>query len=328
MTGTTIRHYAIDSRLGEGGMGTVYRARDTRLKRTVAIKVLSASDPDSVRRLLHEAQAASALNHPNIVTIHTVEQQGDIAFIVMEHVDGDSLDKLIPPEGLTIDRAVDYSRDIADALAAAHAQGIVHRDVKPANVIVTRAGRAKVLDFGIARKAPLPDAQTQMLTLDSTLNADGRLVGTPGYLAPEQMTGGPGDPRSDLFGLGALMYHLLAGHPPFEGDTAWSVMNATLRQEPVSLAALRSDIPAQLERIVSRCLDKDPARRYGFSRRVVTGARRAATRACGAGAAIGAFRVAADHRRRSRPRARRHRRVGVAACSRGAHPLGARHRDA
>ena len=263
MIGSTIRHYAIDGRLGEGGMGTVYRARDTVLQRTVAIKVLTATDPESARRLLREARAASALNHPNIVTIYAVEQDDDAAFIVMEHVDGDALDRLIPPEGLPIDRVLDYSRDIADALTAAHAQGIVHRDIKPANVMITRAGRAKVLDFGIARQTPLPDARTQTLTLAGTVNADGRVSGTPGYLAPEQMTGASGDPRTDLFGAGAVMYQMLAGRPPFAGDTIWGVMDATLRRDPPSLKSWRTDVPASLERIVSRCLDKDPARRYG-----------------------------------------------------------------
>ena len=263
MIGSTIRHYAIDGRLGEGGMGTVYRARDTLLKRTVAIKVLTSSDPESARRLLHEARAASALNHPNIVTIYAVEQQDETAFIVMEHVDGESLDRAIPPEGLAVDRVLDYSRDIADALTEAHAHGIVHRDVKPANVMITRSGRAKVLDFGIARQTPLPDARTRTVTI-----VDAGLAGTPGYLAPEQLTGAAAGPRSDLFGLGAVMYHMLAGRQPFEGDTAWSVMDATVRQTPAALATRRPDVPAALERIVSTCLDKDPARRFGSAAEV------------------------------------------------------------
>jgi eukaryotic-like serine/threonine-protein kinase len=263
MIGSTIRHYAIDGRLGEGGMGTVYRARDTLLKRTVAIKVLASSDPESARRLLHEARAASALNHPNIVTIYAVEQQDETAFIVMEHVDGESLDRAIPPEGLAVDRVLDYSRDIADALTEAHAHGIVHRDVKPANVMIARSGRAKVLDFGIARQTPLPDARTRTVTI-----VDAGLAGTPGYLAPEQLTGAAAGPRSDLFGLGAVMYHMLAGRPPFEGDTAWSVMDATVRVTPAALATRRPDVPAALERIVATCLDKDPARRFGSAAEV------------------------------------------------------------
>jgi dienelactone hydrolase len=267
MIGSTIRHYAIDGRLGSGGMGTVYRARDTLLKRTVAIKVLAASDPESARRLLHEARAASALNHPNIVTIYAVEQQEETAFIVMEHVEGQSLEQAIPPEGLPVDRMLEYGRDIADALAEAHAHGIVHRDVKPANVMITAAGRAKVLDFGIARQTSLPDARTQTLTV-GTLSAGGAVAGTPGYLAPEQLTGAQAGPRSDLFGLGAVMYHMLAGRPPFVGETIWSVMDATLRQSPTPLTRLRSDVPASLDRAVSTCLEKEPGGRFGSATEV------------------------------------------------------------
>ena len=268
MIGSTLRHYTIEARLGEGGMGTVYRARDTLLKRTVAIKVLAASDPEASRRLLHEARAVSALNHPNIVTVYAVEQQDDTAFIVMEHVEGNSLDRVIPAEGLPVDRAVDYARDIADALAAAHAQGIVHRDVKPANVMITTSGRAKVLDFGLARQTALPDARTQTLTLGGTVNADGRLAGTPGYLAPEQVSGAAAGPPSDLFGFGAVLYHMLAGRPPFGGETIWSVMDATLRQQPASLTTRRREIPAPLDRLVAKCLEKDPAQRYGSAAEV------------------------------------------------------------
>ena len=154
-------------------------------------------------RLLHEARAASALNHPNIVTIHGVQQHGDVAFIVMEHVEGVPLDRAIPDGGLPPAQALAYAIEIADALAAAHAQGIVHRDIKPANVIVTPAGRVKVLDFGIARRSSLPDEATRAASLGSGLTALGVVVGTPGYMAPEQITGHPGGPPSDVFALGA-----------------------------------------------------------------------------------------------------------------------------
>ena len=161
MLGSTLQHYLVEARLGAGGMGTVYRARDTELDRTVAIKVLEVAEGEARARLLHEARAASALNHPNIVTIHGVQQHGDVAFIVMEHVEGVPLDRAVPDGGLPPAQALAYAIEIADALAAAHAQGIVHRDIKPANVIVTPAGRVKVLDFGIARRSSLPDEATR-----------------------------------------------------------------------------------------------------------------------------------------------------------------------
>ena len=165
MLGTMLQHYLVEARLGAGGMGTVYRARDTELDRTVAIKVLEVAEGEARARLLHEARAASALNHPNIVTIHGVQQQGDVAFIVMEHVEGVPLDRAVPDGGLPPAQALGYAIEIADALAAAHAQGIVHRDIKPANVIVTPAGRVKVLDFGIARRSALPDEATRAASL-------------------------------------------------------------------------------------------------------------------------------------------------------------------
>ena len=260
--GDTLLHYAIDARLGEGGMGTVYRARDTILNRTVALKVLhSATDAESMRRLLHEARAASALNHPNSVTIHAVEQHGDVAFIVMEHVAGATLDRAIPEGGLRVDRALDYACEIAAAVAAAHAQGIVHRDLKPPNVIVTADGRVKVLDFGIARRSVPPDEVTRLQTKDATIAGSGMLVGTAGYMAPEQIEGQPATERSDVFALGVIVYELLTGVSPFRRDTTWAALDATMRAEPPSLRALKPDVPARLAAIVSRCLAKNPSDR-------------------------------------------------------------------
>ena len=197
--GTTLAHYVIEELLGEGGMGKVYRARDTVLNRTVAIKVLAptpSGESESKRRLLREARAASALNHHNVVTIHSVEQQGGVDFIVMEHVPGTPL--AIPPGGLPIDIGIQYAIQIAEALAAAHEAGIVHRDIKPQNVMIGRTGHVKVLDFGIARRTAIEeDAATRPVTLDRTVAATGVVVGTIGYLAPEQIEGKPADARSD-----------------------------------------------------------------------------------------------------------------------------------
>ena len=244
-------------------MGKVYRARDTVLNRTVAIKILGTSvggDSESKRRILREARAACALNHPNVVTIHSVEEERELDFIVMEHVAGAPL--TIPPAGLPIDQAIDYAVQITSALAAAHEAGIIHQDIKPANVMVGRSGHVKVLDFGIARRTELRgDAATRKLT-DGTLNAAGVVAGTLGYISPEQIAGEQASVRSDIFSLGALLYETLAGGPAFPGQSAWAVMDATVRAQPPSLLTLRRDVPASLNRIVLRCLEKNPEARY------------------------------------------------------------------
>jgi len=264
--GSSLLHYSVESCLGQGGMGTVYRARDTRLNRTVAIKVLEIVDREATQHLLHEARAASAFNHPNSVTIHSVEQQGDTAFIVMEHVDGRRLDTVIPATGLAVDEAVGVAIEIADAIAAAHEQGIVHRDLKPANVMITTGGRVKVLDFGIARRTPRPDEATRASTLGGTISGPGVMVGTAGYMAPEQIEGAPAGPASDVFALGALLYHMLTGTPPFTGESIWALMNATMRHDPPAASSLKPEIPKQLAAIASRALAKDPAARFSSAR--------------------------------------------------------------
>ncbi len=266
MIGSTVLHYVIEERLGQGGMGTVYRARDTELQRTVAIKMLEVAGDDTRARLLHEARAASALNHPHIVTVHGVQQQGDVAFIVMEHVVGVSLDRAVPPGGLPLTSVLRHAIDIADALAAAHAQGIVHRDIKPANVMVTNAGRVKVLDFGIARHRLLPTEATRLPTLAGTLAATGQTIGTPGYMAPEQVAGQPAGPASDVFALGAVLYYMLTGTPAFAGASAWALMDATMHAEPPGLAAAKPGTPPAVAAIVSRALAKDPAVRFASGR--------------------------------------------------------------
>jgi formylglycine-generating enzyme required for sulfatase activity/dienelactone hydrolase len=268
MIGTTLSHYAIDGKLGQGGMGTVYRARDTVLGRVVAIKVLSAetaNDPELGPRILREAKAASRLNHPNIVTVHELAKSGDTEFIVMELVDGAPLSTQIAAGGLSIDRVVGWSKQVAEALAAAHEAGLVHRDIKPGNVMVTSGGHVKVLDFGLARHLPAsPAAETTPATAEFMTRQG--VAGTVGYMAPEQIEGQPADARSDVFALGVVMFELLTGRRPFAADTAWGTMHATITSDAPSVSRLRADVPPALARIVMRALAKRPDDRYPSAR--------------------------------------------------------------
>lgn len=266
MVGQQLSHYTISAKIGEGGMGAVYRAVDTRLNRVVAIKVLPAeatADESRKRRFVQEAQAASALNHPNIVTIYDIDSVGGIDFIAMEHVEGESLDRMIAAAPLAVDRALDYAVQIAAALSAAHQAGIIHRDLKPANVIVSRAGTVKVLDFGLAKLAYAQSADLLGATRTATPpTASGLILGTAGYMAPEQAEGQAVDARTDIFSFGAVLYEMLAGRRAFEGRSALSIIAAVLHEQPAPLRGLRAQVPPELERIVSRCLEKDPQNRY------------------------------------------------------------------
>jgi formylglycine-generating enzyme required for sulfatase activity/dienelactone hydrolase len=268
MIGTTLSHYAIDGKLGQGGMGTVYRARDTVLGRVVAIKVLTATvahDPELGPRILREAKAASRLNHPNIVIVHELAKSGETEFIVMELVEGAPLSSQISAEPLAIDRIVDCSWQIADALAAAHEAGLVHRDIKPGNVMVTPSGRVKVLDFGLARHAAAePGAETTPATTEFVTRQG--VAGTVGYMAPEQIKGKGADARSDVFALGVVMYELLAGRRPFAGDTAWETMSATVNTDAPDVTRIRPDTPPALARIIARALARRPEDRYASAR--------------------------------------------------------------
>lgn len=254
-------------------MGAVYRAVDTRLNRTVAIKVLppqGSADPDRKRRFVQEAQSASALNHPNIVNIYEIDCVDGIDFIAMEYVDGEALDKLIGRSALPIETAIDYATQMAAALAAAHDAGIVHRDVKPANTLLSRAGLVKILDFGLA-KLIYPDnagayAATQTATPGS---ASGLIVGTAAYMSPEQAEGLPIDARTDVFSFGAVVYEMLTGRRAFQGRSPLSIVAAVLHEHPPPVRQLRADIPAALERIVSRSLEKDPQKRYANAREML-----------------------------------------------------------
>ncbi|MFQ5558776.1 MAG: serine/threonine-protein kinase, partial [Acidimicrobiales bacterium] len=262
-SGSRLGHYEVRDRLGQGGMGEVYLARDSRLNRDVALKVLPADlakDAERRMRFEREAQAVAALNHPNIVTIHSVEQAGETHFIIMELVEGKTLTQLIPQGGIPLGRMFDIAVPLADALAAAHGKGITHRDLKPDNVMVTDEGRVKVLDFGLAKLAESTDAAGE--TAAATATAEGKILGTASYMSPEQAEGKPVDARSDVFALGVLLYEMASGTRPFEGDTRISTITSILRDTPPSLTDVRQNLPRHLSRIVNHCLAKEPDRRY------------------------------------------------------------------
>jgi serine/threonine protein kinase/tetratricopeptide (TPR) repeat protein len=257
--------YKILAALGAGGMGEVYRACDTRLDREIALKVLPAevaAEPDRLARFEREAKSVAALNHPNIVVLHSIEEAAGVRFLTMELVDGEPLDRLVVAGGQPLTRVLDVAIAIADALAAAHAKGIVHRDLKPANVVVTRDGRVKVLDFGLAKLANAPAADAaRTVTAGAPISSLGQVVGTVPYMSPEQLRGEPVDARSDLFSLGILVYELASGRRPFGGTTTADVTSAILRDPPPPLSSLRADLPPDVAKTIERCLEKDVERR-------------------------------------------------------------------
>ena len=264
MIGRTISHYEILEILGEGGMGTVYKARDTRLNRMVAMKsLLRGTSADRKARFIQEAQAASALNHPNIVTVYDLLSEAGDDYIVMEFIAGRTLDRVIPKSGLKLDEALKLAIPIASALTAAHEAGITHRDVKPGNVMVREDGLVKVLDFGLAKLtegAPLePDEATRTMRAQTE---EGAILGTISYMSPEQAEGRKIDGRSDIFSFGALLYEMVAGRRAFQGQSKLSTLSAILKEEPKPLHEVDPAAPRDLGRIVARCLRKDPERRY------------------------------------------------------------------
>ncbi|MDQ3420775.1 MAG: protein kinase, partial [Acidobacteriota bacterium] len=266
--GTRILHYRIIRAIGSGGMGVVYEAEDTRLDRHVALKFLPpglAADAAALERFKREARAASALNHPNICTIYAIEDANGARFIAMELLEGESLDRRIANQPLSWDALVSSGTQIADALAAAHARGIVHRDIKPANIFLTKDGRAKVLDFGIAKIAPQGAAQAE--TVDATsaqqaLTNAGATVGTIAYMSPEQARGDELDARTDIFSLGAVLYEMSTGRRAFEGKTTAVVFNNILESSPPAPRELNPSLPPKLEDVILRALEKDPELRY------------------------------------------------------------------
>jgi serine/threonine protein kinase/formylglycine-generating enzyme required for sulfatase activity/predicted esterase len=266
--GSKLGPYAVQSPLGAGGMGEVYRAQDTRLQRTVAIKILPAhlsSDPDLHARFEQEAKSISGLQHPNICVLYDIGSQDGVDFMVMEYVAGRTLDKVIPPGGLPAEVALKYAVQIADALARAHAAGIVHRDLKPANIMVDEVGSIKVLDFGLAKIADASlavSAEAVTMAAAAPSTTPGTIVGTVAYMSPEQAEGAPIDARSDIFSFGSVLYEMLTGKRAFHGQSNMALLSAVLRDDPTRLSEVKRDIPPEVSRIVSRCLKKDPAARY------------------------------------------------------------------
>ena len=259
---TILSHYRLEEQIGRGGMGVVYRAVDTRLGRAVAIKVLppdATADPARRKRLIQEARAASALNHPNIVTIHEVDEHDGTTFIAMELVDGTPLDKVLAGSSRPVAQALESGAQIAAAREAAHAAGVVHRDIKPANVIVMRDGRVKVLDFGVAKLVERPSSEVTMSVAGTVA---GSIIGTAAYMSPEQAQGLPVDARSDIFSSGAVLYEMLAGRRPFAGGSDVGVISSILKDQPAPIRSARPDVPAGIEAIVDRALAKDRASRY------------------------------------------------------------------
>jgi formylglycine-generating enzyme required for sulfatase activity/dienelactone hydrolase/predicted Ser/Thr protein kinase len=258
----TISHYRLEAEIGRGGMGVVHRAVDTKLGRQVAIKVLPAhatSDPERRRRFIQEARAASALNHPHIVTIYEVDEHEGTIFIVMEFVDGTPLDRLLAGGPVPVVKALEYGAQIASALEAAHAAGIVHRDIKPGNIVVTRDGRVKVLDFGLAKlieRAPTEE------TISNPATMMGMVLGTAAYMSPEQAQGLRVDARSDLFSFGGVLYEMLTGRRPFAASSDVGLIAAILRDDPPSVSTLRPEVPASIDAIVRRAQVKRPEDRY------------------------------------------------------------------
>ena len=269
-SGTKLGPYEIQSPLGAGGMGEVYRATDTKLGRDVALKVLPADmahDPDRLARFRREAKALAQLDHPNIVTIHSVEESDGIHFLTMQLVEGQPLDRLIPAGGFPVEQIVEIAGALADALAAAHEKGIVHRDLKPANVMVSTEGRVKVLDFGLAKDIRAANLSDATMTSDSRTEI-GVVMGTPAYMSPEQTSGRPLDHRTDIFSLGVVLHEMATGRRPFEGSSSAELVSAILRDTAPSVTDMRPDLPSDLARIVRRCLEKDPRHRVQTARDV------------------------------------------------------------
>ena len=265
MIGSTLSHYRVLEKLGEGGMGEVYRAEDTRLKRQVALKVLPAElarDPERLRRFQREAEAIASLSHPGIVTIFSVEEAEGVHFLTMELVSGQRLDEMVPSGGMKLEDFMAVALPLVEALVAAHDRGITHRDLKPANIMVADDGMLKVLDFGLA-KLRQPDTVSDETHLPTeALTQEGLVLGTIPYMSPEQLEGRPVDHRSDVFSVGIVLHEMITGERPFKGDSSASLITAILRDRPRSLARLRADVPPALERVILRCLQKDPQERF------------------------------------------------------------------
>src|SRR5215468_1251873 len=269
---TRLGRYEIRSKLGQGGMGEVYRARDTQLGRDVAIKVLPSAysmDRERLHRFEQEACAASALNHPNILVVHDFGAHDGASYVVSELLEGETLRKRIGGSPLGQRRAVDYALQIANGLAAAHEKGIIHRDLKPDNIFITNDGRVKILDFGLAKLTQVDGGQVQTDIPTRRVDTDpGVVMGTVGYMSPEQLKGRAVDQRSDIFAFGAILYEMLSGRRAFHGESAAETMSAILKEDPPELSDSNKNISPALERIVNHCLEKSHEARFHSARDV------------------------------------------------------------
>src|SRR5262247_250128 len=275
--GKIIGHYQVISLVGRGGMGEVYCARDTKLDRVVALKILPKEmsvDWERMRRFSREAKAASALNHPNVAHIYEIGEAEGLSFIAMEYVEGQTLAARINGQPLAVNEILEIGNQIADALDEAHGKGITHRDIKPANVMLNERGQVKVLDFGLAKIArqTSPDLASDISTLAKT--ASGVVMGTVPYMSPEQARGLEVDARADIWSLGVTLYETATGSLPFQGETQATLFDAILNRAPVSLAQLNPELPAELERIISKTLEKDGERRYQTAKGLLADLRR------------------------------------------------------
>ncbi len=275
MPGKKILHYQLIEKIGAGGMGEIYKAQDDRLHRLVAVKILSpgmSTDPERKRRFFQEAQAASALNHPNIITLYDIVSEADMQCIVMEYIGGKTLRELIPAGGLPPAQTLQYAAQIASALAAAHAAGLIHRDLKPSNIMVNASGLIKVLDFGLAKwvDAGLSGHTGEQSTMEAALTREGSIIGTVSYMSPEQAEGKRVDARSDIFSFGSVLYEMLTGKRAFEGRSGISTLSSILRDDVRPIYEAAPDVPPLLEQIVLRCLPKEPAARWQSMKEIET----------------------------------------------------------
>jgi len=273
MIGQTLKSYVIEAKLGQGGMGVVYRARDTKLDRNVAIKVLPPElvrDAERRRRFVQEARAASVVNHPAIASIYEIEDEGETIFIVMEYVDGATVRQLVERGELDLGSAIEIGIQVADGLARAHAAGVVHRDIKSDNIMVTHDGHPKILDFGLAKLLDAEGGAAGASRLETVaMTQAGIVLGTVSYMSPEQARGLPADRRSDVFSLGIVLYEMATGQLPFRGQSMLDTMHAIAFDATQPLRTIRADLPYSLQRVVDRCLHKKPEDRYPDLREAV-----------------------------------------------------------